>query len=128
MDTGRTVPFPHKGWYPRGYLPHLDQPRLVQAVTFRLDDSLPAERRHEWEALLKVPDSARRHERIQGYLDAGHGSCVLRGERIAGLVQTALLHGDGVQYRLLAWVVMPNHVHVLAEMLPNYPLYQVVQA
>ena len=72
--------------------------------------------------------SAQQHERIQDYLDAGHSSCVLRHEHVASLVQAALLHGDDVQYRLLAWVVMPNHVHVLVEMLPGYPLYQVVQA
>ena len=32
----------HKGWYSRGYLPHFDQPGLVQMLTFRLADSLPA--------------------------------------------------------------------------------------
>jgi hypothetical protein len=31
----------HKGWYvPRG-LPHFDAPGVVQAITFRLVDSLP---------------------------------------------------------------------------------------
>ncbi|MFO7697076.1 MAG: hypothetical protein R6X16_07960 [Anaerolineae bacterium] len=31
----------HKGWYTRGYLPHRDEPGLVQAITFHLADSLP---------------------------------------------------------------------------------------
>ena len=28
-------------WHSRGYLPHFDQPGLVQMVTFRLADALP---------------------------------------------------------------------------------------
>ena len=31
----------HTGWYTRGYLPHRDEPGLIQAVTFHLADSLP---------------------------------------------------------------------------------------
>jgi putative DNA methylase len=30
-------------------------------------------------------------------------------------VQTGFWHHDGVRYRLHAWVIMPNHVHVLLE-------------
>jgi REP element-mobilizing transposase RayT len=39
----------------------------------------------------------------------------LRRPEIAALVQENLLHLDGTRYRLLAWVVMPNHVHALIE-------------
>jgi hypothetical protein len=35
------------GWHERGYLPHFDFPDLVQFVTFRLEDSMPASRRGE---------------------------------------------------------------------------------
>jgi len=45
-----------KGWYTRGYLPHFDKPGTIQMVTFRLDDALPASRRHEWEALLAIEE------------------------------------------------------------------------
>jgi len=45
------------GWHERGYLPHCDFPGLVQFVTFRLADSLPAERRDEWEHLLALEDA-----------------------------------------------------------------------
>jgi len=31
------------------------------------------------------------------------------------MVQEAFWHYDGVRYRLLAWVVMPNHIHALIE-------------
>jgi len=51
--------------------------------------------------------------RIERYLDQGYGSCALRDARVAAMVQKSLLHFDGERYRLSAWVVMPNHVHVL---------------
>ena len=34
---------------------------------------------------------------------------------MAELVQNAILHFDGERYRILAWCIMPNHVHVVVE-------------
>ncbi|PDW05106.1 REP-associated tyrosine transposase [Candidatus Viridilinea mediisalina] len=116
----------HKGWHSRGYLPHFDVPGLVQMVTYRLADSMPTERRSEWQDLLSLTNDVARRKRVEAYLDAGHGSCNLRDERIAQLVEANLLHFDGQRYRLLAWVIMPNHVHVLIETFPGYPLEKVV--
>ena len=118
----------YKGWYSRGYLPHLDQPGLIQAITFRLHDSMPAERRFEWEPLLQIPNEATRRARIQAYLDADYGKCWLADARVAQIVENALLYFDGERYRLLAWVVMPNHVHVLITTETSYPLHKVVQS
>ena len=41
----------------------------------------------------------------------------LKDPRIAVVVQTALLHGEQARraYNLLAWAVMPNHVHVVMQ-------------
>ena len=55
--------------------------------------------------------------RIEKYIDSGKGACYLRDERIARLVQDALKYFDGHRYRLIAWCIMPNHVHVLIEMM-----------
>ncbi|MEI7643038.1 MAG: DUF1156 domain-containing protein [Chloroflexales bacterium] len=118
----------HKGWHSRGYLPHFDQPGLMQSITFRLADAMPADRRAEWADMLNEIDDVRRHQRIEGYLDAAHGSCALRDERVAELVQQALLHFDSERYRLLAWVIMPNHVHVLIETFAGYPLDQILHS
>ncbi len=41
-------------------------------------------------------------------------------------MQTALLAFDERRYGLLAWCVMPNHVHVLLEVRAGYPLESVV--
>ena len=46
---------------------------------------------------------------------------------IATLVEEALLEGDGDQYLLLAWSVMPNHLHVIAEFSDVDPVWKVVK-
>ena len=101
------------GWHERGYLPHCDYPGLVQLVTFRLADSMPASRRGEWEHLLKVEDVRERRTKLEEYLDRGIGECHLRNFRIAQLAQDSLLHFHNQRYELFAWCIMPNHVHVL---------------
>ena len=104
-----------RGWHSRGYLPHFDMPGLVQFINYRLDDAMPAILRHEWFSLLKIDDELKRRTKIENYLDQGCGSCLLRDQRAATLVEENWLHFDGKDYRLLAWVVMPNHVHLLVE-------------
>ena len=47
-------------------------------------------------------------------LDAGHGECILRRPELSAIVAESLRHFDGQRYELLDFVVMPNHVHVLA--------------
>ncbi len=114
------------GWRSRDYLPHFDQPGLVQSITFRLADSLPQEVLDRWEQeLADLGDEERQIERekkIGHWLDQGHGACHLRDPRIAEMVENALLHFDGERYRLLAWCIMPNHVHVLVECWEHWPL------
>jgi REP element-mobilizing transposase RayT len=112
-------------WSSRRYLPHNDQPGLVQSVTFRLFDALPANIVAQWiEALAGDPaDNARAQElreRIEQYEDTGHGACWLARPDIAQAVEQALLHFDGERYRILAWCVMPNHVHVVTETTADY--------
>ena len=122
----------HLGWYSRNYLPHFDRPGLVQGITFRLADSMPAEVLAGWRTeLAHLPEGEQKAEfqrRIADYLDAGHGECLLRDPRIAQITEDALLHFDDERYRLLAWAVMPNHVHALAEMHATHTLAEVVHS
>jgi REP element-mobilizing transposase RayT len=104
-----------KGWYSSKHLPHFDSPGAQQYITYRLADSLPGECRGEWEAILAIEDDLEKQRRLEHYLDLGRGACHLRDSRVAELVQGAFWHYDGVRYRLLAWVVMPNHIHALIE-------------
>lgn len=116
-----------KGWYGSKQLPHFDAPGTRQFITYRLADAMPATRWSEWEAFLTLKDDLEKQRRIEGYLDKGYGKCYLRNPRIANLVQENLWHHDGLKYRLLAWVIMPNHVHVVIEM-ANVPLGEIVKS
>jgi putative transposase len=104
-----------RGWHSRGYLPHFDQPELIQFINYRLADSMPEARRSEWASLFAIEDELKRYEKIESYLDQGFGGCELRDARPASIIEANWLHMDGKEYRLLAWCVMPNHVHLLVE-------------
>lgn len=112
----------------RTNLPHWQQEDTWIFVTWRLHDSLPQsklarwrEERKTWQDLHPLPwderTEAEYHQRfsarIDEWLDAGSGSCVLREPENSAIVLDTLKHFDGVRYRLAAYVVMPNHVHVL---------------
>jgi putative DNA methylase len=130
--TNAESPEPHHGWYSRGYLPHWDHPGMIQSVNFRLGDSMPASVIEKWETEIVLQSEGQRavelRRRIEEYLDAGHGSCWLRQPDIASLVEGALFHFDGQRYRLLAWCVMPNHVHALIETREGFPLADVLHS
>jgi putative transposase len=110
------------------HLPHWRQDRVTYFATFRLADSLPQSRlrelaalRAEWERKNAPPRSNSqweafirlRNERVERWLDEGQGSCVLREPFAAECLERKLRHFDGQQYDLCAFVVMPNHVHLL---------------
>jgi REP element-mobilizing transposase RayT len=95
-------------------------------VTFRLSDALPAAVLEELRADTSLRTDAERREHAEAYLDASHGACYPRDPAVAALVQKALLHFDSERYRLLAWSVMPNHVHTLIKVLPASGLAQVL--
>jgi REP element-mobilizing transposase RayT len=115
----------------RGRLPHWEAEGATYFVTFRLTDALPESvlKSYEFERtdIIKVAEQQRRpltaterkrldelfSDRISTYLDRGAGACHLRRPEIATLVAEALRFFHGQRYRLLAWCVMPNHVHVV---------------
>ena len=59
---------------------------------------------------------------MESYLDAGHGACWLRREDVAKMVQETLLHFEDERYVLLAWCIMPNHVHAVLHPLKGFDL------
>ena len=124
----------------RGYLPHLETQEGIYFVTFRLADSLPKELVLQ---LLKEHDTIRNArlaetttsgdlsrlrelrtlmKKAERCLDSGHGHCYLCDARVARIVAEALRHFHGQRYRLFAWCVMPNHVHVLFSPLREHNL------
>ena len=118
------------GWYHHGYLPHFDSTLVFQFITFRLADSVPQEKLRQIEEELKsVPESQQdpeRRKKMEEWLDSGIGCCALKHPEVAKMVQDAFLKFDGERYKLIAWCIMPNHVHVLIE--PKIQLGKIVQS
>jgi REP element-mobilizing transposase RayT len=114
-------------------LPHWSCNHAIYHVSFRLSDSIPISKREEWlkeredilanarrqGRTLSEPEQKRLQylysEKIETYLDSGQGECWLARAEIAAIVENALKHFDGQRYRLHAYCVMPNHVHVIVE-------------
>ena len=65
---------------------------------------------------------------LNGLLDAGHGSCVLRSREASAVVVHALDHLDGRTARVGDFVTMPNHVHALLTPLPGRRLEDVLHS
>ena len=116
----------------RTYLPHFEAGAVPQHICFRLADSLPRELLLQWkEELQRLAENDReteRRRRIDAALDRGYGACWLRQSEVATLVRGALLRFDGTRYRLHEWVIMPNHVHVLATPLHGFSLSSIVHS
>jgi len=120
------------GWHSRGYLPHFDGGEIPQFITFRLGDSMPQAVLQKWrtelgrESGIDVEAALRR--RIEAYLDQGYGECHLSHPNIAESVQDSILFFDRDRYRLFAWVVMPNHVHLLITPCQGHALSRILQS
>ena len=122
----------HKELHSRGYIPHWEAGDVPQAITFRLADSLPRRVLDQWRDELNAlpPDKAgiRRRARIDAALDRGKGDALLSKPEIAQLVENAFLHFDGERYRLHAWCVMPNHIHVMVTPMMGHTLAAIVHS
>ncbi|HEU5080500.1 MAG TPA: transposase [Opitutaceae bacterium] len=114
-------------WSSRGYLPHYNDDVVLQAVTYRLVDSLPME------VVLKIRELDKQSAPaairfFEHQLNKGCGSCILRDVVNASIVVDAWRFFDRRRYVLHAWVVMPNHVHVVVEPLADWALGTIVHS
>ncbi len=125
------------------HLPHWEQPGRCYFITFRMSDSIPASLMHTWsqerDQWLKThpkphaPEEIEEYQqrftaRIERWLDAGHGSCPLRRPDCQGIVTQALQFFDARRYQLHAWVIMPNHVHVLLSLVEGEQIGKIVSS
>lgn len=112
----------------RRRLPHLTQAGAIYFVTFRLADSVPLEVARRWNddkttwlaanPPLWTPEVERAYHRrftmrLERWLDAGHGACVLKQPDVRDEIKASLLHDDEKLYELGDYVIMPNHVYAL---------------
>lgn len=122
-------------------LPHWSQPGAVTFITWRTEDSMPKpvldqwfDDRNRWlqahgidltapnwrdQVMKLVPRESKEFlDRLWNHwhdtLDAGRGACVLRRADLARIVADSLHYFDNQRYLMLDFVVMPNHVHLMA--------------
>jgi REP element-mobilizing transposase RayT len=125
-------------------LPHWRQPGATYFLTFRLNDSLPAEvledYQREQQAMREriareldrsgsVSESTfedyeafqlRTCRKIERVLDEGHGACPLKQPDLRQIVTDALLHFQGDRCEMHGLVIMPNHVHLVVQPLGDH--------
>jgi REP element-mobilizing transposase RayT len=120
------------GWHSRGYLPHFDGIEIPQFITFHLAGSIPKKVIKRWKEELKAltyeQERILLQRRIEKYLDLGYGEALLKHASVANMIQNSLLKFDNERYRLFAWVVMPNHVHILMARFENYELEDILHS
>jgi putative DNA methylase len=113
----------------RRNLPHWYMPGAAHFVTYRLHGSLPQialeELQNRKEALLQCKPPAgsspaqyreQVHKQLfaqyDQWLDRSKNDC-LSDPRVAAMIRSNLYHHNGSKFHLMAYCVMPNHVHVL---------------
>jgi REP element-mobilizing transposase RayT len=120
------------GWHSRGYLPHFDGLVIPQSISLHLADAVPRRVIEGWKRELdarnSTQDKALLQRQIEKYADQGYGEAFFRDDRLAEMVQETLLKDDGKKYRLSAWVVMPNHVHLLLTRVDECTLSDIMQS
>jgi REP element-mobilizing transposase RayT len=117
----------------RRHLPHFQPPGATLFITFRLAGSIPqevvirlCEESERVEARLnRIPDISERKKQLEmasrrffgrwdKVLDCEHNG-FLRDPRIASMVAGSLHNRDGTVYHLIAFCIMPNHVHLICQ-------------
>jgi REP element-mobilizing transposase RayT len=128
----------------RGRLPHWEKEEGLYFITFHLDDSLPRQALREMVERNRILAAAKRlgirltpaqeeftakysQRRIEEYFDRGTGECLLKDSRIVEATAEALRFWHGKRYRLVAWCIMPNHVHIICRFLPGQNLSDVLR-
>ena len=128
------------------YLPHWTKEGASYFVTFHLGDSIPQTVLEQWKytrddilgrakqqgRLLSSEELTRlavlREEKIERYLDVGHGACWMKRDDIAAMVSGAVQFFADKRYTLFPWSVMPNHVHITFRPLPSFTLPGILQS
>ncbi|MDE6522299.1 MAG: transposase [Muribaculaceae bacterium] len=121
----------------RNKLPHWEQTGKVEFITFRLDDSMPQiivrqyrqlkeqfvkEHPYPWNTATYRLYGEIITNPMQKYMDAGYGSCVLKDPAVRRILVNAIDFFNNERFLSWAYVIMPNHVHMLATPAPGYEL------
>ena len=122
-----------------GHLPHISERQKLYAVTFRLHDSLPHGTVRAYmedckrtfgddTPSFKTKREVLLHEKMMTAMDAGYGECLLKDKDARNIVEEAFEHVDNNMAMVHAYVIMPNHVHVVIETLGGTDIQQVMHS
>ena len=113
----------------------------MQFITFRLGDALPVERVRHWKEQRRLwlitfpkpwtPETEQEYHRkftwkLESLLDEGSGSCLLKDSGARDILSNVLMRFQDERVEHQAWIIMPNHVHLLFK--PLVPIEKLVQA
>ncbi len=105
---------------------------MTQFITCRLFDSLPQTVLERFRAELEakeVEDIDRETMiLIEKFLDSGYGECFLKKREVAKVVKDSLEKYNGERYKLFAWVIMPNHIHLLIKPINDWALEKILHS
>jgi REP element-mobilizing transposase RayT len=122
-------------------LPHWQQGEVIQFITFRLADSMPRTKLRQWQEELVVwktqhpepwtNETEQEYHRkftwrLENWLDEGHGACIFTDPDKRDILQRTLMHDQGTKANHHAWVIIPNHIHLLFT--PLVPLEKLMQS
>ena len=103
----------------RRNLPHINPENAVFFITYRTAGSLP---KHVIDKFVDEKENSdinkNYFEEFDNYLDKQAG--FLYQKEIADIIKESLIYYDKKQYTLLAYCIMPNHIHLLINT-NNYP-------
>jgi hypothetical protein len=109
-------------------LPHWQQSEVMQFVTIRLGDAMPQGKLKQWKDEEQIwrqhhpePWTEEVHrvyhrrftQQLENWLDAGAGACWFADAEVRRILEETLMHDQGTRVVHHAWVIMPNHAHLI---------------
>jgi len=108
----------------RRNLPHLYFNDGIYFITYRLANTLPIKKVKEFKRYLQANAGSddtqyrRMFKKYDQLLDKClQGAKYLSDAKVASICQNTLHYPDGLEYFLICYCIMPNHIHLVFELL-----------
>ena len=107
----------------RRNLPHLYFEEGKYFITYRLANSIPSDKLEEIKTkktIINFQQFKRLFEKYDTLLDSGEfGINYLAKKEITEISKDTLHYPDGRDYKLICYCIMPNHIHLVFDLLPG---------
>lgn len=129
--------------YYSNHLQHWNQEGKIISINFRLADSLPQSTITQLNQIKEnffnenpTPWTEKTHKIYRSLiskcqeemLDRGYGSCLLRNTDLRNIVDNTLKYHSGKSYNLIAYVIMPNHIHLVVELYEGVKIEKILHS